>query len=193
MRLVKAAKYAPWAAKGLVAVLILVSPLAQAAQDQAQTLDAIQRHRDNRDFGAAMGAAAELRPPGLRAHHEAEILYSARSYDAALHKALEAIHSGDRDELLLLTSVRAAIWVHDSDSASFCQQLLLDRVLAMEAGALANHAWYRAESSKTGKMVEDLIAGDHATEGAIHRSKSLSLAALGAALIGLYLARTKSA
>lgn len=192
MRLITAAKCALWAVQGLVAAQILFFPLAHGAQDQPRVLDEIQRHRDNGDFGSAMVAAAGLQPPGLRAHYEAEILYSARSYDAALHMALEAIHSGDRDEFLLLTSVRAAIWVLDSDSASFCQQLLLDRVLAMEAGDLANHEWYRDESTKTGQMVEDLIAGDHDTEGAIHRSKSLSLAALGAALIGLYLARAKS-
>ncbi|MDG1499783.1 MAG: hypothetical protein P8N31_11065 [Planctomycetota bacterium] len=192
MNLTKAAKRAPWAAQGLAAALIFGGPLAYGSQDQTHVLDVIQRYRGDRDFGAAMGAASELQPPGFRAHHEAMILYSARSYGAALLKAMEAIHLGDRDELLLLTSVRAAIWVRDSESASFCQQLLGDRVDAMEVDNLANHAWYRDESAKAAQHFEDLIASDRAIEEAIRKSKLVSLAALGAALAGLYLARTRS-
>ncbi|MFT5079707.1 MAG: hypothetical protein ACJAZ8_001708 [Planctomycetota bacterium] len=192
MRLQLASDYATWAAQGLVVALLLVYPVAQASQDQSQALDAIQEYRSTQDYGAAMNAAAGLQPAGLRARYEAEILYSARSYDGALTKALVAIESGDRDELLLLTSVRAAIWVLDSNSAIFCQQLLQGRVVEMQASGLENHEWYASESLKTEQMVGDLLAGDQATEGAIRKSKSLSLAALGAALLGLYLARSKS-
>ena len=192
MRLRSLAVWASRATPGLLVALLFFAPAAMGSSDQDQVLDAIRQHRESRDFGAAMSTASTLEPARLRARYEAEILYSARSYDAALTKALAAIESGDRDELLLLTSVRAALWVLDSDSANYCQQLLQDRVAEMEAGALPNHEWYATESRKTGQMVGDLVRGDHATGSAIRRSKSLSLAALGAALLGLFMARSKS-
>lgn len=82
-----------------------------AVQDTPQGLAAERMAAG--DFQAAMVAAHELESDAARFALEAEILYRARSYRAALGRAQEALDLGVRDANLAWYGAQAAIWVRD--------------------------------------------------------------------------------
>ncbi len=133
-------------------------------------------------FGSAMASAKGIHPEEVRARQEAIILYRARSYDAALERALVAIQGGLRDELLLLHAVRASVWIQDTEAAEYCQGLLEDRLDVMTGDGAANLSWWADQVDGLSSWVDTMILQDAETAAVIRRSRTTTVSVFGTAL-----------
>jgi len=173
-------------ALGLVLALATPTVLGQDAAASTQALEQVEVHLAKGAFGRAMASASRIEPEAARARQETLILYNARSYDAALDRALVAIDGGQGDELLLLNAVRASIWILDTEAAVHCQGLLEERLEVMTNGGAANLAWWTDQVVVLSDWVDGMVEQDAATDAVVGRARATTFGVFGVAVSVLF-------
>jgi len=165
--------------------LALLASLQVAPTDAAAE---VQAALDQGWFGQAMAATRGIEDDVDRDASEANVLYLARSYDAALERALSAIDGGESSALVFSRGIAAATWVGDTDTG---RELLGRLELAIvELEPAAQQGW-RDHAADLEVYLEDFEGRAEGARSALDRAKwtagLVGLAALG--LLGLGIRR----
>ncbi|MDF1797876.1 MAG: hypothetical protein P1V81_01765 [Planctomycetota bacterium] len=160
--------------------MIAFALLACASLQSATTDAEVQAALDQGLFGQAMAASRSIANEVARDASQANVLYLARSYDAALERALAAIDGGDSSALTFSRGVAAATWVGDTTTG---RDLLAKLELAIvDLGPQAQPGW-RAHAADLEVYLEDFEGRAAGAQAALVRAKWTSglvgLAALG--------------
>jgi len=160
-------------------------PVAVANQDvsgdQAQPVRVhIEELATAGDFQAAMSLAHKITDDPSRFALEADLLFRARSYRAALGRALEAHAGGVHTTLLLARGIGSALWLGDSVSA---RTFFPDLNAAIESLPPAERAAWLDYAADLRGQVEALESQREDVQARVGLAKKVALLALGLSVI----------
>lgn len=105
-------------ARALLLLVLLAGTTPGFSQGaDAELRQAIEAAASRGEFQAAMGLTHRIRDDPQRFAVEADLLFRARSYRAALGRASEAWEGGIQTPLLLARGIGSALWLGDARAA----------------------------------------------------------------------------
>ena len=174
--------------RALLCALVLVlgmMPVADAHQDAGAEQTPLARAQIEElatagEFQAAMALAHRIADDPSRFALEADLLFRARSYRAALGRALEAHEGGVRTTLLLARGIGSALWLGDSGSARTFLPDLNAAIVALPA--TERPAWLDYATDLTGQ-IEALESQREDVQARVGLAKKVAFFALGLSVI----------
>lgn len=171
-----------WLVGGALGVALFAGAAHGQAPGGPDERAAIEAAISAQDFQGAMALAHGIEPDGPRFALEAEILYRAHSYAAALGRAQEARALGEDGPLLAFWGLQAALWVRDRQATGDFRAALEGAVGELPADERA--AW-QPTLDNLGGYADELEAELAAVDAAISRARTTTLGLLVALALGL--------
>lgn len=168
-------------AAGLVACGLVALASGQG-EVQPEVLEQIQTQVQANQYQMAMALAHGVADDPERFALEADILFQARSYRAALGRAQEAEAGGIHTPLLLARGIGSALWLGEGEVALAFWPAFDQAISALPADA--REAWVKYASNLR-PQVDDLVVRERAVVSHVARARCVSLGLLSAAVLGL--------